>query len=166
MSEHALPLDGHEAEPLRAEARRFRELAYRLGEYPHQIDPILEDVEAAFLDIAFFLHDASQILRQEAPTAVVMAVDPARAQGQANYAAATLKAAAGMLSQARSGLMRARSETMSLFWPEHDPAAAATVEEHSQFFVARSESVAPDPAEPASESASGAPVTGTDRSSL
>lgn len=154
MSEEAAPLTGKEAEPLLAQAQQLRQIAHRLRDHPHLVEPILRDIVDSLLSVAFALDDASRALREEASTAIGMTRDQAQARSQASYASAMITAAGGQVAHARSALMSAGSEISSLLWPEHDPVAAETVKEHHRLFDARSESLTADAAEPASEPAS------------
>jgi len=132
------------AHTLAAQARLLSQSRRELREHPKQVPGILKNL----IETMHYLEDITEATeatyRTHADTAVTALGNEGTGTVSAIYAGGLLKAASHEARGLREVLMRAAAETDRLIWPEHDPIAAAELQEYREFLGRRAQSIEPD----------------------
>lgn len=132
------------AQTTTAQARLFSQSRRELRDHPEKVQGILNDLVEAVLYLDDIIEAAEAAYRTHADTAVSGLGNEAAGTVSAIYAGGLLKAASHEARGLREALMRAAAETASVIWPQHDPIAAAELQEYRQFLQQRAQSIEPD----------------------
>ena len=132
------------ARALAAQARLLSQSGRELRDPPEQVPGILKNL----IETVHYLDDIIEVTevayRTHADTAVSALGNEAAGTVSAIYGAGLLKASSHEARGLREVLMRATAETDRLIWPEHDPVAAAELQEYREFLQQRAQSIEPD----------------------
>jgi len=140
------------AQALAEQARRFSQFRRELHDHPEQVHGILNNLVETIMSLDDIIEAADVAYRTNASTAVTRFGREAEGTVSAIYTAGLLKAASHSVYGLRDILMRAAAETDGLVWPQHDPIAAAELQEYREFLHQRAKSIEPDQDTPAASS--------------